>query len=64
MKEPLNIVKMKMWWVQVGDAPKELVGLKEKDFYLKVFKDCCHVQEIELDSNSDSSTLIDDERSN
>lgn len=54
---------MKMWWVQVGDAPKELVGLKEKDFYLKVFRDCCHVEEIELDSNSDSSTIVDDERS-
>ena len=54
---------MKMWWVKVGDAPKELVGLKEKDFYLKVFRDCCHVEEIELDSNLDSSTIVDDERS-
>jgi len=61
MKEPLNIVKMKMWWVKVGDAPAELVGQKEKEFYVSVFRDCCQVREIELDSKSDSSTLSGDE---
>lgn len=61
MKETLNIVNMKMWWVKVGDAPEELVGQKEKEFYVSVFKDCCKVREIELDSKSDSSTLSGDE---
>jgi hypothetical protein len=61
MKEPLNIVKMKMWWVKVGDAPEELVGKKEKEFYVSVFGDCCQVREIELDSESDSSIIKGDE---
>jgi hypothetical protein len=61
MKELINIVKMKMWYVKVGDAPEELVGQKEKEFYVSVFKDCCKVREIELDSQSDSSTLSGDE---
>ena len=52
---------MKMWWVKVGDAPEELVGQKEKEFYVSVFKDCCKVREIELDSKSDSSIIKGDE---
>jgi hypothetical protein len=48
---------MKMWWVQVGDAEKQLVGLKEKDFYVKIFKDCCKVEEIDLPDTVVSSTL-------
>lgn len=50
-----------MWWVQVGDAPEELVGQKEKEFYVSVFKDCCRIREIELEFNSDSSNLSGDE---
>ena len=52
---------MKMWWVSVGDADKQLCGLKEKDFFLSVFKDCCHVEEIELPEQSNSATLSGDE---
>ncbi len=46
-----------MWWVSVGDAEKQLVGLKEKDFYLKVFGDCCKIEEIILPDQVVSSTL-------
>jgi len=61
MKEPLNIVKMKMWWVKVGDAPEELVGQKEKEFYVSVFRDCCSIREIELPGSAVSPTLSGDE---
>jgi hypothetical protein len=61
MQEPLNIVKMKMWYVKVGDAPEELVGSKEKEFYVSVFKECCRVREIELPGSSNSPTISGDE---
>jgi hypothetical protein len=61
MKEPLNIVKMKMWYVKVGDALEELVGSKEKEFCVSVFKDCCQVREIELQGSSNSPTISGDE---
>jgi len=48
-----------MWWVQVGDAEKQLVGLKEKDFFVQVFKDCCKVEEIDLPDKVDSLTIQD-----
>jgi hypothetical protein len=52
---------MKMWWVQVGDAPEELVGKKEKEFYVSVFKDCCSIREIELPDHTNSATISGDE---
>jgi len=52
---------MKMWWVKVGDAPEELVGKKEKQFYVSVFKDCCKVREIELPESAVSPTISGDE---
>lgn len=52
---------MKMWWVKVGDAPEELVGKKEKEFYVSVFGDCCKVREIELPENKGSDTMVGDE---
>ncbi len=52
---------MKMWWVKVGDAAEELVGLKEKEFYVSVFRDCCSVREIELPGSTNSSIISGDE---
>ena len=50
-----------MYWVSVGDSEKQLVGLKEKDFFLKVFRDCCRVEEINLPDSTSSFTISGDE---
>lgn len=50
-----------MWWIKVGDAREELVGKKEKEFYVSVFGDCCKVREIELPEYSGSVNLSGDE---
>ena len=52
---------MKMWWVQVGDAAAELMGQREKEFYVSVFGDCCKVREIQLPESNGSGTMEGDE---
>lgn len=52
-----------MWLIKVGDSEKQLVGYKEKEFLVSVFKDCCCVEEIDLPDNNSSANLIGDERS-
>jgi hypothetical protein len=60
MKEPLNIVKMKMWRVRI-DESEYVVGNKEKEFMEKVFGSYATYEEIDLRSESDSSTIEGDE---
>jgi len=53
---------MKIYRVKVEDS-EYWCGEKGKEFFLRVFKEHCTIEEIELDSDSDSSTIVDDERS-
>lgn len=62
MKELINIVKMKIYKVIVEDS-EYWVGKKGKEFFVRVFRDHCTVEEIELSSNSCSDIIVDDERS-
>jgi hypothetical protein len=51
---------MKMWWVSVKDS-RYLCGEKEKEFFVRVFKEECIIEEIELPENNGSNTLVGDE---
>lgn len=53
---------MKIYKVTVEDS-EYWVGEDEKEYLVFVFGDRAIVEEIELDSNSNSSTIVDDERS-
>jgi hypothetical protein len=60
MKEPLNIVKMKMWLVRIEDS-EYLVGKAEKEFLERALGSSATYEEIDLRSDSDSSTIEGDE---
>jgi len=61
MKEPLNIIKMKMYKVFIEGWKEHLVGKIEMEYLIMVFGDKAQVTEIELESNSDSSIIKGDE---